>query len=90
VAAADGVGGFEGGEFVRELPEGTAEPVVGGVVGGVLDGVATDYGRVAVGVVGGVGGEVDFAEETLLVVFEFADHASGLGGGECSGEKIGE
>jgi len=79
MAAADRVGGFKSGEFVRELAEGAAEPVVGGVVGGVLDGVATDYGGVAVGVVGGVGCEVDFAEEALLVVFEFADHGEGCG-----------
>jgi len=74
VAAANGIGGLQRGELVRELAEGAAEPVVGGVVGRVLDGVAPDYGGVAVGVVGGVGGEVDFAEEALLVVFEFADH----------------
>lgn len=57
-----------------ELPEGTTDAVVFLVVGGVLDGVAAEDGRVAVVVVAGVGGEVDFAEELLLVVLEFADH----------------
>lgn len=57
-----------------ELAEGTADAVVFLVVGGVLDGVAAEDGRVAVVVVAGVGGEVDLAEELLLVVLEFADH----------------
>lgn len=65
MAAAEGVGGVEGGEAVGELAEGAAEAVVGGVVGGVLDGVAAEDGGVAVGVVGLVGGEVDLAEELV-------------------------
>lgn len=69
---AYGVGRIEGGEGVCELAETAADAVVFCVVGGVLDGVASaDGGGVVVGV-GFVGGEVDFAEEFLFVVFEFA------------------
>ena len=55
--------GIELGELVGELAERAAEPVVFGVVGGGLDAVAAQDGGFAVGVVGFVGGEVDFAEE---------------------------
>lgn len=59
---------------MRELSELAAETVVFRVVAGALDYVApADFGG-AVLRVGFVGCEVDFAQELLLVVFEFADH----------------
>jgi len=39
-----------------------------------LDGVTAENGGVAVVVIGFVGGEVDLAEEALLVMLEFPDH----------------
>ena len=72
MADADGVVRVEVGEGMGELPQGTADAVIFGVVGRVGDGVAAaDGGGVVVGI-GFVGGEVNFAEELLLVVFEFA------------------
>lgn len=62
---AHGVGGFEVRQRMGEGFEGAAKPVVFGVVGGVLDGVAAADGGGAVGGVGFVGGEVDFAEESV-------------------------
>ena len=55
-----------------DLAEGAADAVVFCVVGGVCDCVASADGGGAVVVVGFVGGEIDFAEELLLVVLEFA------------------
>lgn len=51
-----------------------AEAIVFLVVPRFLDRVSPDDGRVAVVVVRGIGGEIDLAEELLLVMFEFADH----------------
>lgn len=62
---AHGVGGFEVRQRMGEGFQGAAEPVVFGVVGGVLDGVAAADGGGAVGGVGFVSGEVDFAEESV-------------------------
>ena len=62
---ADGVGGVESGEAVRQLPQGAAQSVVGYVVGGAGDGVAPEDGGIAVRGVGFVGSEVDFAEEPM-------------------------
>lgn len=78
---AHGVGGFEGRQRMGEGFQGAAEPVVFGVVGGVLDGVATADGGGAVGGVGFVGGEVDFAEESV--------EGSGLVGIELLGKGVG-
>lgn len=75
---SNGVGGLEGGEFVGELAKGAAEAVVGAVVGGLADCVATEDSGVAVIVVGGVSCEVNFAEETLFVMAEFAHHIGGV------------
>lgn len=69
MAAADGVGGVEGREFVSEGFQGAAEAVVGCVVGRLLDVVAAADCGLAVVVVGFVGDEVDFSEEFLFVVF---------------------
>ena len=69
---ADRVVGREVGEGVCELAEGAADAVVFWVVGWVGDCVAAADGGGAVVGVGFVGCEVDFSEELLLVVFEFA------------------
>lgn len=53
---AEGGGGREGGEEVRELAERAADVVVFCVVGGVLDRVAAEDGGCAVVVVGFVWG----------------------------------
>ena len=54
------------------MPQRAADAVVLGVVGRVCDCVApADRGGVVVGV-GFIGDEIDFAEELLLVVLEFA------------------
>jgi len=74
VADTNGVGGFESCQLVGELAERAAKTVVGSVVGRLADCIATEDGSVAVVVVGGVGCEVDFAEETLLVMAELANH----------------
>lgn len=79
---AHGVGRVERGESVCELPEGTADAIVFCVVGGVLDGVASANGGGVVVGVGFVGGEVDFAEEFLFVVFKFAAVGVSLRPGE--------
>lgn len=64
----------EVGEEVGELAEASAEGVVLGVVERVGEVVALAHGGFAMRTVGLVGDQVDFAEEALLVVFEFADH----------------
>lgn len=69
-----GIGGVERGEQMGQLAQGAAESVVLGVVVGRGDCVAAGDGGGAVRGVGGVGCEVDFSEELLFVVFEFADH----------------
>ena len=61
-----------------ELPDLPAEPGVGGIVCGVVEGVFSDDFAAAVKGVAGVVGKVYFAQEALLVVFEFADHDCGL------------
>lgn len=58
---------------MSELPQRAAYAIVFGIVVWVLDRVpATDGGGMVIGI-GFIGGEIDFSEELLLVVFEFAD-----------------
>lgn len=64
VFGAEGIMGREEGEEVREVPEGAAEAVVGGVGGGGGEGVAAGDGVREVAGIGFVGCEVDFAEES--------------------------
>lgn len=51
-----------------------AEPIVLLIICRFLDVVSSNYGRISMVVVAGVGGEVDFSKEFLLVMLEFADH----------------
>ena len=62
---AEGGGRVQSGESVGELFQRTADSVVLRVVRRVLDGVAAEDGGFAVGGVGFVGCEVDFAEESV-------------------------
>lgn len=62
------------------MPQRSCQAIVGGVVGGFRDGIASDDGCGAVGGVGGVVDEVDFAQESLLMMLEFAHHARDGGG----------
>lgn len=61
---ANGVGGFEVGEGVRERLEGAAKAVVFRVVRGRLNTVAAAGGGGEVRGIGLIGREVDFAEES--------------------------
>lgn len=79
--AAEGVGGVEVRDAVGELAQRAAELVVLAVVVAALDGVAAHDERLAVVVVGLVRVEVDFAQELLLMVLEFARHGGGARGG---------
>ncbi len=47
---------------MRQLAKGAADAVVFAVVGGLLDGISAEDGGFAVGIIGGVGCEIDFAE----------------------------
>jgi hypothetical protein len=53
------------------------EKSLGMLITCLLDGVAADYGGLSVVLVALVGCEVDFFEQLLLVVLEFADHGRG-------------
>jgi hypothetical protein len=59
---------------VREVAQLAGQTVVRAVVVGVGERVATDNLCAAVAGVRGIVGEVDFAQELLLVVLELADH----------------
>ena len=72
--ASHRVAGVEVRKLVCKRAERATETVVRGVVGGLLNAVALDDEGITVAVVGFVGGEVDFTEEFMLVVFKFADH----------------
>lgn len=61
-----------------EVSQGACEAVVGGVVGGIRDGVASDHGGGAVGGIGRVVDKVHFAQQSLLMVLEFAHHFGGV------------
>lgn len=59
---------------VREMAQLAGQTVVGAVVVGVCERVAADNFCAAVAGIRRVVGEVDFAQELLLVVLELADH----------------
>ena len=70
--------GVELGEQVCELAERSTEGVVFAVVEGMGEVIAAPDRVFAVrGAVGFVRYEVDFSQELLFVVFEFADHDCG-------------
>lgn len=51
-----------------------AEPVVFLIICRFLNVVSSNYGRISMVIVAGVGGEVNFSKEFLLVMLELADH----------------
>lgn len=61
-----------------QMPERSREAVVGTVVGGIREIVSSDHRRGAMGGVGGVVDEVDFPQEPLLMMLEFAHHSGGV------------
>ena len=56
----------------------TAYPIVFLVVPGLLDIISSNYRRISVIVVAGIGSKVDLSKELLLMMLEFSDHLDQL------------
>lgn len=59
---------------MRKLSELATKAVVRSIVGWVRKRISADYGRGAMISIGSVAGEVDLAQEPLLMVLQFANH----------------